>query len=46
MTLKTPTRERERGVGEWGKGGKEIHYIQVDASNFVPVLKAMHWLQA
>ena len=40
IILKTPA-EKERG-----EGGREINYIQIDASNFIPVLKAMFWLQA
>ena len=43
MTLKIPTRERKRERGEMRR--REICYIQIDASNFIPVLKAMHWLQ-
>ena len=43
MTLKTPTRERERERER--EEGREICYIQIHASNFIPVLKAMHWLQ-
>ena len=45
MILKIPTREKERERGR-EEEGREMHYIQIDASNFLPVLKAMPWLQA